>query len=45
MRDYRVFQKFVPVENCILYTAFNTSIGKFKLIQLRNLSRKQFKVI
>ena len=35
----------IPIENCILYTAFDASIGKFKLIQLRNLSRKQFKAI
>ena len=31
---YRVyFQGFIPIENCILYTAFNASLAKFKLIQ------------
>ena len=43
--SYRVFQKFVPIENCFFCKAFDASIGKFKLIQLRNLSRKQFKAI
>ena len=36
---YRVFQKFVPIINCILRKAFNASLGKFKLIQGRNLSK------
>ena len=35
---YRVFQKFVPIINCILRKAFNASLGKCKLIQERNLS-------
>ena len=35
---YRVFQKFVPIGNCILRKAFNASLGKSKLIQVRNLS-------
>jgi len=36
---YRVFQKFVPIVNCILRKAFNASLGKCKLIQVRNLSK------
>ena len=36
---YRVFQKFVPVVHCILRKAFNASLGKFTLIQVRNLSK------
>ena len=44
-RGYRVFQKFIPVENCILCIASDASVGKFKLIQLRNLPGKQFKAI
>ena len=35
---YSVFQKFVPIVNCILRKVFNTSLGKCKLIQVRNLS-------
>ena len=35
---YRVFQKFVPIANCILQKEFNASLGKCKLIQVRNLS-------
>ena len=35
---YRVFQKFVPTANCILRKEFNASLGKCKLIQVRNLS-------
>ena len=35
---YRVFQKFVPILNCILRKAFN-ALGKCKLIQVRNLSK------
>jgi len=42
---YRVFQMFLPIKNCIFYRTFNASIAKFKLIQLRNLSRQQFKAI
>ena len=38
--NYRVFQKFVPIVNCILSKAFNTSLGKCKLIQVTNLSIK-----
>ena len=33
---YRVFQKFVPIVNCTLRKAFNASLGKCKLIQVRN---------
>ena len=36
---YRVFQKFVPIVHCILRKAFNASLGKFTLIQVRNLSK------
>ena len=36
---YRVFQKFVPIVNCILRKAFNASLGKCKLIQVGNLSK------
>ena len=36
---YRVFKKFVPIVNCILRKAFNASLGKCKLIQVRNLSK------
>ena len=35
----RVFQKFVPIVYCILGKAFNASLGKFTLIQVRNLSK------
>ena len=35
---YRVFQKFVPIANCILRKEFNASLGKCQLIQVRNLS-------
>ena len=37
--DYRVFQKFVPIVNCILRKEFNASLGKCKLIQAGNLSK------
>ena len=36
---YRVFQKFVPIVHCILSKAFNTFLGKCKLIQVRNISK------
>ena len=36
---YRVFQKFFPIVNCILPKAFNASLGKRKLIQVRTLSK------
>ena len=36
---YRVFQKFVPIVNCILRKAFNASLGKCKLVEVRNLSK------
>ena len=36
---YRLFQKFVPIVNCILRKAFNASLDKCKLIQVRNLSK------
>ena len=36
---YMVFQKFVPIVNCILRKAFNASLGKCKPIQVRNLSK------
>ena len=36
---YRMFQKFVPIVNFILTKAFNTSLGKCKLIQVRNLPK------
>ena len=39
IKQYRVFQKFVPIVNCILREAFNASLGKSKLIQVRNLSK------
>ena len=42
---YRVFQKFVPIVNCILHIEFNASLGKCKLIQVRNLSKEPFKEI
>ena len=38
-KTYRVFQKFVPIVNCILRKAFNASLGKCKLIQVGNLSK------
>ena len=31
---YRLFQKFVPIVNCILRKEFNASFGKCKLIQV-----------
>ena len=34
-----VFQKFVTIVNCILRKAFNSSLGKYKMIQVRNLSK------
>ena len=34
-----VFQKFVPIVNRILRKVFNASLGKCKLIQVRNLSK------
>ena len=34
-----VFQKFVTIVNCILRKAFNSSLGKCKMIQVRNLSK------
>ena len=37
--NYRAFQKLVPIVNCILRKAFNASLGKCKLIQVRNLSK------
>ena len=37
--SYRVFQKFVLVVNCILCKALDASLGKCKLIQVRNLTR------
>ena len=40
-----MFQKFVPIVICILSKAFNTSLGKCKLNQVRNLSKKPFKAI
>ena len=36
---YKVFQKFGSIVNCILRKAFNASLGKCKLIQVRNLSK------
>ena len=39
LSNYRVFQKLVPIVNCILHKAFNASLGKCTLIQLRNLSK------
>ena len=39
MTEYRVFQKFVPIVNCILHKEFNASLGKCKLIQVGNLSK------
>ena len=36
---YRVSQKFVPIVNCIWSKAFNNSLGKCKLIQVRNSSK------
>ena len=36
---YRVFQKIFPIVNCILPKAFNASVGKCKLIQVRTLSK------
>ena len=36
---YRMFQKFVPIVNFILTKAFNTFLGKCKLIQVRNLPK------
>ena len=38
-RWIQVFQKFVPIVNCILRKAFSASLGKCKLIQVRNLSK------
>ena len=41
----RVFQKFVPIVNCILRKAFNASLSKCKLIPVRiylNNRSKQF---
>ena len=39
MNIYRMFQRFVPIVNCILRKVFNASLGKCKLIQVRNLSK------
>ena len=39
IKKYSVFQKFVPIVNCILRKAFNASLGKCKLIQVQNLSK------
>ena len=39
MKQYRVFQKFFPIINCIFRKAFNASLGKCKLVQVRNLSK------
>ena len=39
----RVFQKFVPIVNCILSKAFDTSFGKCKLIQVRNYPNNRSK--
>ena len=39
LSNYRVFQKLVPIVNCILHKAFNASLGKCTLIQSRNLSK------
>ena len=36
--NYRVFQKFVPIESCTLYETFYVSLGKIQLGQLINLS-------
>ena len=36
---YRVFQKLVPIVNCTLRKAFKASLGKCKLIQVRNLPK------
>ena len=37
---YRVFQKFVPIANCILHKLLMLLyIGKFQLLQVRNLSK------
>ena len=44
-RMYRVFQKFVPIVNCILRIELNASLGKCKLIQVVNLSKEPFKAI
>ena len=37
--DIQGAQKFVPIVYCILCKAFNASLGKFTLIQVRNLSK------
>ena len=39
------FQKFFPIENCILSQKFNVILGKLKLIQLVNLCKYLFKGI
>ena len=39
IKVYWMFQKFGPIVNCILRKAFNASLSKFKLIQVRNLSK------
>ena len=39
LKVYMVFQKFVPIVNRILRKVFNASLGKCKLIQVRNLSK------
>ena len=36
---YMVFQKLVPIVSCILRIAFNASLRKCKLIQVRNLPK------
>ena len=36
--NYRVFQKFVPIESCTLYETFYVSLGKIQLGQMINLS-------
>ena len=36
--NYKVFQKFVPIESCTLYETFYVSLGKIQLGQLTNLS-------
>ena len=39
LKIYMVFQKFVPIVNRILRKVFNASLGKCKLIQVRNFSK------
>ena len=43
--EYRVFQKFVPIESCTLYNTFYVSLRKIQLGQLINVSNYLLEVL